>query len=130
MPRYPAVDSNTLTYLLEALRDDYDPALDRSALVQERVAMVRCYFYGDCSFWVAPTAQIEYAKIKNEAWRKVHDRSTKFMLQDMPLRTPLALLERRTAELQRHHPAKNDCRVVVESFFSSLKKGVFSVPSG
>ena len=77
MPRYPAVDSNTLTYLLEALRDDYDPALDRSALVQERVAMVRCYFYGDCSFWVAPTAQIEYAKIKNEAWRKVHDRSTR-----------------------------------------------------
>jgi len=121
MPRYPAVDSNTLTYLLEARREDYDQALDHSALVLERVAMIRCYFYGDCSFWVTPTSQLEYAKIKNEAWRKVHDRWTKFMLQDMPLRTPLALLDFRTAELQRHHQAENDCRVVAETEFSGVE---------
>ena len=120
MPRFPAVDSNTLTYLLEALTEDYDPALDHSALVHERVAMIRCYFYGDCSFWVTPTSQFEYAKIKNEAKRKLHDRWTKFMLQDMPLRTPLALLDRRTAELQLHHQGENDCRVVAETEFSGV----------
>jgi len=94
--------------------------LDQSILAHERVAMLRCYFYGDCSFWVTPTTQIEYAKIKNEAWRKMHDRWTKFMLQDMPLRTTLDLLDRRMGELPQHHQAENDCRVVAETEFSGV----------
>ncbi len=58
MSLHPAVDSNTLTYLLDAVGvEDYDSALDTTGLVDERLAMVWCVFFGNCSPWVPPTVQ-------------------------------------------------------------------------
>jgi hypothetical protein len=121
MPIYAGVDSNTLTYLLEALQEGYDPSLDTTGLAAERVAMVRCFFYGDCSFWVTPTAQEEYTRIKNAGWRQTHDRWTKYLLQDMPLKTTIDVLNTRTAELRVYHKNENDCRVVAETEFAKLE---------
>jgi len=101
---YPAVDSNTLTYLLDAVGvDSYDTALDTSGLVDERIAIVWCLFFGNCSPWVPPTVQIEYDKIKTAEKRDPHDRWTKYHLQDMPLRAPEDSLQKRTEELLPHH---------------------------
>src|SRR5438093_10105566 len=55
MPRYVAIDSNALTYLIDAVQIGYSPDLDPRPVDHERVAMLRCLFYGDCSFWVPPT---------------------------------------------------------------------------
>jgi hypothetical protein len=121
MSIYPAVDSNTLTYLIEGLREGYDPIADGSGLADERVAIVRCFFYGGCSFWVTPTAQTEYSKIKDADWCRTHDRWTKFLLQDMPLKTSDDLLKIRTGELVIHHKNANDCRIVAETEFAKLR---------
>ena len=44
------VDSNTLTYLVNAIGvDGYDPAQDKSGLADERIAMSRLFLYGDCN---------------------------------------------------------------------------------
>ena len=118
---YPAIDSNPLTYLLEALEEGYDPTVDQSGLADERVAMVRCWFYGDCSFWVTPTVQQETAKIPNENWRYTHDRATKNLLQDKELSTPPAVIQRRVDRLRAHHSGENDCRIVAETEFAGLK---------
>jgi hypothetical protein len=121
MAIYPAVDSNCLTYLVEAIGvQDYDPALDSSDLACERLAMARCYFYGFCSFWVPPTAQKEYERIKSVEWRETHSRWTRYLLQDKELATPEEELVKRTEELFRHHAAVNDCRMLAEVEFSGL----------
>jgi hypothetical protein len=121
MPNYPAVDSNTLTYLLDAVSTNgYDPALDTSGLVDERLAMVWCFFYGNCSPWVPPTAQREYERIRSSEKRERHRRWTIGLLQDAPLRTPEEDIQRRAAELLQYHNKAADCRIVTETEFAGL----------
>jgi hypothetical protein len=53
MSIYAAVDSNALTYLVNAIGvEGYNPANDSSGLADERVAMSRLFMYGDCRLWV------------------------------------------------------------------------------
>ena len=122
MSIYPAVDSNTLTYLLDAIAvEDYDPATDISGLADERRAMVWCYFYGNCSPWVSPTVQREYNRITAPEKRERHDRWTKYLLQDKSLTTPQHLLEERAEELLLRHGDIDDCRVVAETEAAGLR---------
>ena len=46
----PAIDSNALTYLVEAMTPGYAPILDESSLAAERLAMIRTYLYTDVLF--------------------------------------------------------------------------------
>jgi hypothetical protein len=122
MRLYPALDSNALTYLLDAIAaDDYDPALDRSPLTKERLAMAWCLFHGNCSPWVPPTARAEYQRIKSDQKREVHRRWTQYHLQDQDLDVPDDVIERRVGNLLRHHHKVEDCRVLAETEFARLK---------
>ena len=68
-----AVDSNALSYLLNSVEEGYDPASDLSDVREERVAMLRCYFYADGTFWVPQTVQRECARICDAAKHESHD---------------------------------------------------------
>ena len=49
MPLCAAVDSNALTYLVNAIGiEGCDPAHDTSGLADEPIAMSRLFMYGDC----------------------------------------------------------------------------------
>jgi hypothetical protein len=62
MPIYAAVDSNALTYLVNAIGvEGYDPVRDSSGLADERIAMSRLFMYGDCRLWVPPIVRTETA---------------------------------------------------------------------
>lgn len=113
--RYPAIDSNALTYFLEALRGGYDPTRDSSGLAHDRVAMVRCFLYGDCSFWVAPTVKKECARIRNVEWADLHQRVPISLLQDMEPDASEQELAARTLELLAHHRGERDCRILAEA---------------
>ena len=120
MSKYLAIDSNALTYLLEAVQEGYNPAVDSPLLAVERVSMIRLFLYGECSFWVSPTVRAEYRRISQTAWRETHERWVGFLLQDQPLKVPELLLQARANELMRVHPKLNDCRVVAEAEHSGL----------
>jgi len=64
MPRAVAIDSNALTYLIEANQPGYDPSTDLQ-LGKQRLAMIRTLFYSDRLLWVGPTVEAEYKKILN-----------------------------------------------------------------
>ena len=115
MTQYPAIDSNVLTYFLEAFRGGYDPARDESSLAAERVAVVRCFVYGDCSFWVSPTVKQECGRIERAEWAELHERVPLTLLQDMSPEVSEEELEARVSELGRHHPNRRDCRVIAEA---------------
>lgn len=53
-----AIDSNYLTYMLEAITPGYDPASDASGLAADRVAILRCYLYKGTVFRVLPTIYV------------------------------------------------------------------------
>jgi hypothetical protein len=113
--RFAAIDSNVLTYFLEAFQDGYDPGQDVSGLANERVAAVRCFFYGERPFWVGPTVKRECARIRNISWADLHLRIPLTLLQDMAPETPEKDLEARAIDLKVHHPSHDDCRVVAEA---------------
>ena len=119
MTRAVAIDSNALTYLIEANQQGYDPATDIH-LGKQRLAMIRTLFYSDRLLWVGPTVQAEYKKIPNRGKLDDHRRIAQYMLEDQPLRVDAAVLEARVRELNANHRGEADCRVVAETEFAGL----------
>ena len=119
VPRAVAVDSNALTYLIEANQPDYDPSTDLQ-LGKQRLAMIRTLFYSDRLLWVGPTVEAEYKKILNPEKYDDHRRIAQYVLEDQPLRVDAALLEARVRELKGRHRGEADCRVLAETEFAGL----------
>ena len=116
MPFYAAVDSNALTYLVNAIGvEGYDPARDTSGLADERIAMSRLFMYGDCRLWVPPAVRSETADISPGELRDAQNRMTWYQLLDHDSGVDEAIIERRVNELLSHHAGANDCRVVAET---------------
>ncbi|OFW36723.1 MAG: hypothetical protein A3F70_16620 [Acidobacteria bacterium RIFCSPLOWO2_12_FULL_67_14] len=116
MSIYAAVDSNALTYLVNAIGvEGYDPARDNYGLADERIAMSRLFMYGDCKLWVPPAVRTETADIPPGELRDAHNRMTWYQLLDHDSDASESAIERRMNELLRHHAGVKDCRVVAET---------------
>ena len=120
MPRAVAIDSNALTYLIEANQPDYDPSTDL-LLGNQRLAMIRTLFYSDRLLWVGPTVEAEYKKIRNPEKYHDHRRIAHYVLEDQPLRVDAALFEARVRELKGSHRGEADCRVLAETESAGLE---------
>jgi hypothetical protein len=119
MTKAVAIDSNALTYLIEANQEGYDPATDIH-LGKERLAMIRTLFYSDLLLWVGPTVEAEYQRIPSPGRRDDHRRIAQYVLEDQPLRVDTEVLEARVRELKASHRGEADCRVVAETEFAGL----------
>jgi hypothetical protein len=115
-----AVDSNALTYLVEAVQPRYDPTRDPPALAAERVAMIRAYLYGGVQFWVMPTVEAEYNKIRDPSRHLRHQRAAWILLHDAPIEAPSNALDARASQLAFHDPGASDCRIVAEAETSGV----------
>ncbi|MGE0885681.1 MAG: hypothetical protein AB7P14_19200 [Blastocatellales bacterium] len=110
-----AIDSNALTYLIEAIDPDYDPSTDKSDVVLERIAMIRSYLYCDCFFRVLPTVSYEYSRISKEEWRLTHERVSNVLFLDDSSELDEDMIRNRAKDFFIHHPKKSDCRVAAEA---------------
>src|SRR5262245_44645075 len=109
------IDSQALTYLVEAIEPGYDPAADDPVVAAERVAMVRSYLYGDVRFWVMPTVAAEYNEIRSPDRHLRHERATRMLLHDALIKAPGDAIDVRASEFQPFHSGIADCRVVAEA---------------
>jgi hypothetical protein len=113
--RRVAIDSNALTYLLDAVCDGYLPCADPDPGGPERVAMFRVFCYLTERPWVGPTVRAEYAAIVDASKREEHDRWTRYHLEDFELTGDAESVDARAKELKNHHCHLDDCRVVAEA---------------
>jgi hypothetical protein len=113
--RIVAIDSNALTYFVEAIEPGYDPTADAPDLAFERVAMIRSYLYGGVCFWIMPTAQEEYLRIRDPVRHKQHQSTAWVLFLDHPVSAEPALIENRAQELAQFHANLSDCMVVAEA---------------
>lgn len=118
-----ALDSNALTYLVEAVRDGYLPQTDPDPIAPERLAMFRLYCYSTDAFWVSPTVRAEYFRITDPAKRESHDRWAKYHLEDLEPPVPASVLDQRASALncRCRHADFDDCRVVAEAEAASVE---------
>lgn len=110
-----AIDSNALTYLIEAIDPDYDPSADKSKVALERIAMIRSYLYCDCPFQVLPTVAYEYSRISKEDWRLTHERVSNVLLLDDSSELDEEAIRLRAKDLFVHHSKEKDCRIAAEA---------------
>ena len=120
MCKWLAIDSNALTYFLDAMHGEED----LSTVAPERQAMVRFYFYTDYSFWVSPTVKTEYLRIHDSAKKKEHHDWSQFHFEDVWPATPSDVIAQSVSKLMVHHPRHRDCQIVAEAESLGAEFGV------
>jgi predicted nucleic acid-binding protein len=110
-----AIDSNALTYLLEAMEPGYDPVADDSALARERLAMIRSYLYAEQYFYVLPEVETEYRKIRHEDWRKAHESLVGTLLMEVFWVLDFSAVAHRKELFLKYHSKISDCQLIAEA---------------
>jgi predicted nucleic acid-binding protein len=105
------LDSQCLSYLLDALEGVAAPT---DALAEQKIALVRLYLYTPGTLWVTPTVRTEFSRIRDPARRGIHENWTSVLFGVRPLSSPDAV-ERRAAELVKHHGDADDRRILAEA---------------
>jgi hypothetical protein len=113
------LDSNILSYLVEAMASGYEPNRDDDGdLREERVAALRIFLYVG-NLFVTPTAHREAEMISDPVKRSYHDAIKNVLLSEI-VGLDEGLIEARTKDLMNAHPREQDCRIVAESELGGL----------
>jgi hypothetical protein len=110
-----AIDSNSHTYLVEAVYPNYEPEKDSSRLLEERKSMVRIFLYKRQPFYVLPAVIKEYKRIKDERWREEHDKFTKNLLLDHFIDMDEDKILTRKNYFISLHNKEVDCQILAEA---------------
>lgn len=119
MPVCIALDSNCLTYFINSMAPDYEPDKDNSGLVEEKVSLLRTFFYVDINYWVMPAVQAEYNKIKDINNKYLHDQTTGILLGEWQNENEIAIGKLKLIYLQ-FHKHDNDCRIAAEANMAKM----------
>jgi hypothetical protein len=114
MDKKVGIDSNALTYLIQATEPEYNPSNDEIVNAEEKIAMVRLFFYIENPFFVPPTVKEEYQKINNPGWRIEHDDICSHMLLDPKWELDESVVKIKEDFFYPFHKKKNDCRILAE----------------
>lgn len=118
------VDSNVLTYLIQASTGRYDPSTDpEPGLAPERVAAFRVFLYAQC-LYIVPTVSKEVEAIRsNPGVRDWHLRFRDVLLGEV-LGLDDSRVQERAEDLSKYHRDGrnflNDCRIVAEAELGAL----------
>lgn len=104
------LDSNCLSYLLDAITHVSEPS---GELKDERIAIVRAWFYVTGTYYVSETVISECARIRDTDRQKLHTDFITVLLFDEPARNSL-VIKTRAENLLSSHRKPNDCRVLAE----------------
>ncbi len=108
------IDSNAITYLVEAIMKGEKPIGD---VADEKISLLRTYLYRNETLYISPTVKEEYEKIKNEIKRQNHQGIADILLSDISP-PDITLVESRKSEYSKHHQGeknKKDCKILAET---------------
>ena len=113
--RLVGVDSNALTYLVQAMSGDYNPSQDSTRLAPERVAMLRIYLYSEPPLCVTPAVKNECLRISDAGERDFHAAVAEIVLLDGPWSIDSMARDARVKQLLADHPRPADCQILAEA---------------
>jgi hypothetical protein len=109
-----AIDSNLLTYLLQAMVPGYNPLRDTTGLVQDKITMMRLFLYSRKPFYISPKVQDEYMDITDSNLKEAHKRLNDLHLLDMLPIPDKELVKKRKDCYLKFHPGEKDCQILAE----------------
>ena len=110
-----AIDSNALTYLVQAMEPNYDPANDNSLLSFERISMLRTFLYTGDPFYVLPQVRKEYNNIPRYEWRSIHESTVGVLLEEIFIEEQDNAIQKRKEDFLFFHPKDKDCQILAEA---------------
>lgn len=112
-----ALDSQSVTYLMEALSGAYHPNGDHDKQLREqRIALARLFMYWRGELRRGPTVDAEIGKIQDPEKQRIHENVCVRVSPLGHLNMNEVEIRDRAKELGRVHPNKvNDCMIVAEA---------------
>jgi len=111
-----AIDSNALTYLIDAMELDYDPLKDIPSNKKERQAMLRIFLYQGEPFYVLPQVTKEYHDIPSYLWRNMHGSTVGALLIEYRIANQVVEIDQRKDNfLKVHQNSHKDCQLLAEA---------------
>jgi hypothetical protein len=111
-----SIDSNVITYLLEAMSPGYDPLSD--PLSNERRDMIRIALYIHYKIYVLPTVKRECKRIPDMMKRLDHEGQT--ILNTRPWKLDDQRVEERKNDFLLCHKKETDCRILAEAEYVKM----------
>jgi hypothetical protein len=105
------LDSNCLSYLFDAVADFDEPT---DLLAQEKVALIRIWFYTSEEYYITETVLNEISDIRCPERREFHDGFLSVHILETTVQQRF-IVSARTLELMQAHPKRNDCQIVAEA---------------
>lgn len=115
-----SLDSNALTYLIEAIDPSYDPFQDEQSNYLQRVSMIRIFLYGGLNCGILPQVFKEVGDISKEKWREIHESTAGILFHELTLKCSEVDLKMRKKELLKAHPKEKDCTLLAEAEFAGI----------
>jgi predicted nucleic acid-binding protein len=115
MSQNVGIDSNTLTLLIEAVDPSYDPCADSVQLAEEKKAILRIFLYKGIAYYVGPTVETEYRKIKVNEKYQAHVSFCNNLLLDGPWQLNSYSLSKRAQTFRGYHSGQKDCDILAEA---------------
>lgn len=110
-----ALDANCVTFFMEAMWDDYDPAQDKSDLAAERSAILKAWLFTGFAYTLLPAAEAEYMRIRNKERLEAHHAVAGALMLDVADPISQDLVSVRVSELLPLHSGEADCRTLAEA---------------
>ncbi|MBL1142844.1 MAG: type II toxin-antitoxin system VapC family toxin [Proteobacteria bacterium] len=109
--QHVGLDSHCLSYLLDGIAGVSCPT---DSLAQERISLLRIWFYRPGTFYITETVLAEVAQIRDIYRRELHDGFINSLFLDYPVRIR-AEVKNRAKEFETYHPKHNDCLILAEA---------------
>lgn len=115
-----SIDSNSLTYLIQASEPEYEPSEDEESNYIQKVSMLRIFLYGGLTCGILPQVYQETNDISDRNLKDIHESTLGVLFHNIhPTCTDVELINR-VDELLEKHPKIKDCQLLAEAEFSGI----------
>ncbi len=115
-----SIDSNSLTYLIQAIDPSYDPLKDKEAVFLQRASMLRIFLYGGLRCAILPQVIKEIGDIPNYEWKDIHESTIGILFHEVAQNYSESDLVNRKEKLLEKHPKEKDCSLLAEAEFYGI----------
>jgi predicted nucleic acid-binding protein len=105
------LDSQCLSYLLDGIEGVSEPT---DALVEEKKALLRSWFYKPGTFVLTETVISEVGRIRSINRREFHQSFIRTLFLDYPVRD-LTAVQARALKFEVYHSGFSDCMILAEA---------------
>lgn len=105
------LDSQCLSYLIDAI---YEVNCPVDTLSNEKVSLVKIWFYKHNNYYVTETVISEVKKIRDIERKELHEDFIRTLLLDFPVENVIDV-NNRADDLIEYHNKRNDCLILAEA---------------